>query len=269
MPAENVTITAQWTPINYTVTFNGNGGIPSKESMVIAYDSTYGELPTVNRIGHTFTGWFTGDNEEITSETTYGITENQTLYAHWVINNYTITFDFANGTMERLILPFNSTITYPGNMTIDGFTFNGWSPKPERMPAENITIKAQWDIITAKSSESEKKSESEMSSGLEKPSRFVEITFSTKELSREEAEKIIEKYTNGAEFVIEEFGSNGSGDVKMIIKFIDKKEATSFVEKVSASSDTGKGIIKVVGFIESVTSFSSVLSSSLLIYFIL
>ena len=41
-------------------------------------------------------------------------------------------------------LNYNSPIEYPRNVTKDGYTFNGWDSKPDRMPAENITIIAQW-----------------------------------------------------------------------------------------------------------------------------
>ena len=86
--------------------------------------------------------------------------ENKTLYAKWAINQYTITFDFGNGTVSSVVLDFNATIEYPEDMTREGFAFNGWTPKPERMPAENITIKAQW--------------------GITNPTEYVEIVFSKK-----------------------------------------------------------------------------------------
>lgn len=85
MPAEDVVVRVQWLPNSYTVTFDGNGGIPSKLSMRVAYNSAYGELPTANKTDHTFVGWFTEaeDGEEVTSESTFKTLGNQTLYAHW------------------------------------------------------------------------------------------------------------------------------------------------------------------------------------------
>lgn len=80
------TLHAQWTPNDYTVTFNSNGGdLPSPASKSVTYNATYGTLATVSRAGHTFMGWFTSavGGSEITPGTTVSITSNQTLYAHW------------------------------------------------------------------------------------------------------------------------------------------------------------------------------------------
>ena len=65
-------------------------------------------------------GWFTGENggTEVTNKTTANITaDNHTLCAQWTINNYTIIFDFGNGTVVNEILKYNETITYPENLT--------------------------------------------------------------------------------------------------------------------------------------------------------
>ena len=145
MPAQNIILNAHWVINNYTVTFDGNGGAPSKESIVVTYNSAYGDLPSSTKEGHSFLGWFTEDNEEVTSETIFTIARDQTLYAHWEINKYTVAFDFNNGTEVDVMFPFNETITYPEGIERDGYTFNGWVPNPERMPAENITVFAQWN----------------------------------------------------------------------------------------------------------------------------
>ena len=51
----------------------------------VAFGDAYGELPTPTWIGRTFLGWFTDieDGDQITEETLYELTEDQTLYAHW------------------------------------------------------------------------------------------------------------------------------------------------------------------------------------------
>ena len=86
MPARNLTITALWTPNNYTVTFNPNGGSVSQSTKILLFDSIYGDLPTPTRMGYTFLGWFTertGGNK-IESGGKVTIHNNHTLYAHWL-----------------------------------------------------------------------------------------------------------------------------------------------------------------------------------------
>lgn len=59
--------------------------------------------------------------------------------------NYKLTFIFNNGTdPEVRVIPFNETIAYPENVNRKGYLFAGWSPKPERMPANDLNVTAQW-----------------------------------------------------------------------------------------------------------------------------
>ena len=133
----------------YVVTFGfGNG---TKTTKTVTYGESYGTLPSPGeRTGYTFNGWFTeedGQGERITEEITVEIPMDHTLYAHWTINNYTITFVFNNGAENEVrVLNFNETLLYPEDPTKEGYTFNGWSPKPARVPAMNVTITAQWTI---------------------------------------------------------------------------------------------------------------------------
>lgn len=113
MPANNLTIMAQWTPRNYTVTFDLNGGveIPVNEAQV-TFDGSYGSLPTPNRSGYAFLGWFTGKNESVTEESIVKIPDNHTLQAQWSknepgkvevpINGVEIVFGSKDMTKEEL-----------------------------------------------------------------------------------------------------------------------------------------------------------------------
>ena len=60
---------------------------------------------------------------------------------------YTITFDSNGGSkVEKITQVYGTTITPPANPTRSCYRFNGWSPAlPSSMPAENITLKAQWN----------------------------------------------------------------------------------------------------------------------------
>ena len=75
--------------------------------------------------------------------------ENITITAQWKINQYTITFDTAGGSeVAPITQDYNTQITAPANPTREGYAFNGWDKEiPQTMPAENITITAQWKDI--------------------------------------------------------------------------------------------------------------------------
>ena len=133
--------------VKVAVAFNATGGVPSQSSKDVMYGEEYGTLPSAERVGCTFVGWFTSADGgvEVTSETKVEVSEGHTLYAHWTINQYIITFIFDNGKENEVrTLYFNETIVYPEEVTKTGYTFAGWSPKPLTMPAQNITVTAQW-----------------------------------------------------------------------------------------------------------------------------
>ena len=83
--SENATITANYTPKTFSVTFNPNGGTTTTGSKTVTYDSTYGTLPTPTYVGYEFLGWFTATSggTQVTSSTKVSLSGNQTLFAHW------------------------------------------------------------------------------------------------------------------------------------------------------------------------------------------
>ena len=140
MPAENMTVKAQWEINQYAITFDTNGG-----SEIAPITQDYGTKITTpadpTRKGYTFKGW----DKEIPKTMP---AENMTVKAQWEINRYTITFDTAGGSeIAPITQDYGTNITAPANPTRKGYTFKGWDKEiPETMPAENITVKAQWEI---------------------------------------------------------------------------------------------------------------------------
>ena len=125
-----INIYAVWILNTYTVTFNGNGGSVSSGSKTVTYSGTYGTLPTATRTNYTFDGWYTAASggTKITATSTVSITKNQTLYAHWKLNTYTITLDRQSGTggTGSVSTQYNQ---YPPSVTIpsrSGYKFMGY-----------------------------------------------------------------------------------------------------------------------------------------------
>ena len=138
MPAENMTVKAQWEINQYAITFDTNGG-----SEIAPITQDYGTAITApadpTREGYTFIGW-DRDIPEIMPA------ENITVTAQWEINRYTITFDTAGGSeIAPITQDYGTNITAPADPTREGYTFIGWDKAiPTTMPAENITVTAQW-----------------------------------------------------------------------------------------------------------------------------
>ena len=140
MPADNITVKAQWEINQYTIAFDTNGG-----SEITPITQDYGTEITApdnpTRKGYTFKGWDKEIPETMPAE-------NITVKAQWEINQYTITFDTNGGSeIAPITQDYGTEITAPDNPTRKGYTFKGWDKEiPETMPAENITVKAQWEI---------------------------------------------------------------------------------------------------------------------------
>ena len=97
--------------------------------------------------GYTFGGWNKADGTawDYASDK---VTDNITLYAKWAANTYTITFDTAGGSeIAPITQDYGTAITVPADPTREGYTFIGWDKEiPTTMPAENMTVTAQWEI---------------------------------------------------------------------------------------------------------------------------
>lgn len=90
---ENITVTAEFAANTYTITFDAQEGTVDPGTKPVTYDSAYGELPTPERMGYTFEGWFTEatGGEEVTEETIVATAGDHTLYAQWIAKTYTVT----------------------------------------------------------------------------------------------------------------------------------------------------------------------------------
>ena len=135
-----ITLYPVWTPNRYTITFDTAGG-----SDIAPITQDYGTAIVApadqTREGYTFIGWDKAIPATMPAE-------NVTITAKWKVNSYTITFDTAGGSAVAPITQnYGTAITAPTNPTREGYTFLGWDKAiPTTMPAENMTITAQWEI---------------------------------------------------------------------------------------------------------------------------
>ena len=124
--------TANWTPIEYTITYVLDGGTATNPtSYTIESDDI--TLNNPSKDGYTFKGWsgteLTGNtNTEVTIAT--GSTGNKEYTANWTKDTYTITYEL-NGGINASSNPSTyqvdtDTITL-AEPTKTGYTFKGWS----------------------------------------------------------------------------------------------------------------------------------------------
>ena len=178
------TVEAIWSPITYTVEFNGNGHTSgSMPSMTMTYDRQYNLLNNAFvRTGYTFTGWNTDkdghgsfycNHESVINMTS---TNNKviTLYAQWEANQYNaklyyvdpyipsgsfeVSFESNGGSsVASQTITKSNALRYPTIPTREGYAFTGWYEDPSlttlydfsKKVTEDITLYAGWASMAA------------------------------------------------------------------------------------------------------------------------
>ena len=116
---QTITLTANWIPNTYTVTFDAQGGTTTTSTKTCTYNEAYGTLPRPTYTGHSFQGWYTSaqGGTKITETSIHTTDGNVTLYAQWSqditynINKYAIgEFDHTNNGCRVYLDVDNVTI---------------------------------------------------------------------------------------------------------------------------------------------------------------
>lgn len=170
MGSSDVTLYAKWVPIDYTITYNGNGATSGSVPIdsnnyhvneVVSISSSNG----ITRTGYTFAGWtVASDNTGTVMNSGYALTfgaSNITVYAKWSANTYTVTFaqNGASGSPSATSASYTTggaAITLPtvGTMSKPGYSFSGWSTTSNGTPISgsyttsvDVTLVALWTAV--------------------------------------------------------------------------------------------------------------------------
>ena len=158
MPAENMTITAEWTINQYTITFNTDGG-SAVDAITQDYGTTVQAPVNPTKEGYRFAGWLLNG-----AAYTFGTmpAENINLTAEWEEDRYTLTLDYGDDALnttyasKRVSQQVSGAYLYLNTSASRlGYTFAGWfdasgkeyTSGSSRMPAQNLTLRARWTLI--------------------------------------------------------------------------------------------------------------------------
>ena len=99
MGSSNVTISASWNVINYTITYNLNGGSGNNPSSY-NIDTTTFTLANPTKTGYTFNGWTgsNGSSPQTSVTISKGSQGDKTYTANWTAKTYTITYNCNGGS---------------------------------------------------------------------------------------------------------------------------------------------------------------------------
>jgi uncharacterized repeat protein (TIGR02543 family) len=148
---ENLTLYAKFEVIQYTITFDSQGGTPI-DDLTADFGSliTAPEEPT--KRGHTFLGWLLDGEAFVFNTMPF---EGADLVASWEVNKYTVTFDVNGGDPledATLEVDYDSETDF-ATPTRTGYQFNGWDTgegfwdNGDLMIDADFTLTASWSII--------------------------------------------------------------------------------------------------------------------------
>jgi M6 family metalloprotease-like protein/uncharacterized repeat protein (TIGR02543 family) len=119
---------AKWVAVEYTITYNLNGGNGASNSTYTIETPTI-TLPSPNKSAYTFAGWYTNSGLTGQNVTTIpvGSTGNKVFYAKWTPISYTITYNLNGGTgVSNSTYTIESPTVNLPTPTKSGQTFSGW-----------------------------------------------------------------------------------------------------------------------------------------------
>jgi uncharacterized repeat protein (TIGR02543 family) len=172
----NTILYAQWTPITYSVTYDGNGfdgGLTPVDILSPYINNTsvtvLGNTGSLTKSGYTFTNWNTqaaGKGTSYFTSSSFTILNNTILYAQWTQITYSVTYNgngFDGGTVPTdNSSPYinNTSVTVLGNtglLTKTGYKFTNWNiqtdgkgtiynPNSKITITDNTILYAQWTL---------------------------------------------------------------------------------------------------------------------------
>ena len=148
----NITLKASYTPIEYKIIYNLNGGMANNlPGEYIKTDVV--NIPNPTRTGYKFLGWTGTKLEGLTKNLNFSNDfGNKEFTANWEANTYTITYD-VNGGDE--LEENTQLVIYDGEVTLavpkkTGYTFAGWYYNDELVDTQiwqigsNAVLVARW-----------------------------------------------------------------------------------------------------------------------------
>ncbi len=152
---KDITLYAGWEAIQYTVTFDPQGGSPTPDSQQVEKGKVATEPTNPTKNGYTFKGWYTEKECKNKYNFSTAVEDNKTLYAGWDANQYNITYVLNGGTNDSSnpsTYKTGDTVTFKAP-TKENSTFLGWYENADfsgnpigsiSNRTGNITLYAKW-----------------------------------------------------------------------------------------------------------------------------
>ena len=136
MPAHDITVTGTFTINKYKLTYIVDGEVYKSFDVEYGASITPEEEPTKEY--YTFSGW----NELPKIMPAHDVNVTGTF----TINKYKLTYIVDGELYKSYDVEYESSITPEEEPVKEGYTFNGWSEVPDKMPAHDVTVTGTFSI---------------------------------------------------------------------------------------------------------------------------
>ena len=136
MPTENLTVEAQFTVNAYTATYYLDGEVFTEQQVDYGAELTPPTAP--EREGFAFLGW-----ADVPETMPAG---NVDIHGAYEAKRYLLTYVVDGEVFQQDSVAYGATLTPPVAPEKEGHTFVGWDEVPPTMPAEDMTLTAQYAV---------------------------------------------------------------------------------------------------------------------------
>jgi uncharacterized repeat protein (TIGR02543 family) len=144
------TLYAKWTKYIFTVIFDP---VTNEDPLEIEVnEGTHLVRPPFTKEGYDIEGWYLSDDEGVTLTTPWNfdtntVSNDMTLYAKWVIKQFTVTFIDLDIEIKQVIVDYGQAAIAPDDPSKEGYTFSGWDVDFSNVTT-NIVVKAIYEVNT-------------------------------------------------------------------------------------------------------------------------
>ena len=136
MPTENLTVEAQFTVNAYTATYYLDGEVFTEQQVDYGAQLTPPTAP--EREGYAFLGW-----ADVPETMPAG---NVDIHGAYEAKRYLLTYVVDGEVFQQDSVAYGEILTPPVAPEKEGHTFVGWGEAPPTMPAEDVTLTAQYAV---------------------------------------------------------------------------------------------------------------------------
>lgn len=148
MPSADITVTANWKWVQYTVTFRLNGAVYATDT--VDWNTTVTRPSDPVEQYKDFGGWYTDATFVLLYDFTTPVTADLTLYGQMIQQTATVTFDADGGTAVQSIAVDKGSaigtlpVTSKQGYSFDGWMLNGTVIDSTYIVTADITLVAKW-----------------------------------------------------------------------------------------------------------------------------